>query len=115
MSKMSTGHKGYSQKEDKPQHTFMGWDAQSLPHIAFGIGNRFPAAFTKKSGMDEMLLKLLGSVMNNGLCAEKLSKTLNELHSLKYFEDCMDRECGIVFDKDNGNTDKGNIFSKFSN
>ena len=45
---------GPDNEEKAPPYTYMGWDANSLPHIPFGLGGRFPAFLTYHGGVDKV-------------------------------------------------------------
>jgi hypothetical protein len=45
----------------------MGRDAQILPIMNFGRGNRFPAYLTHRSGIDKSLLDLLRAMIPRGI------------------------------------------------
>ncbi len=110
--------KSMDAKSEKPSQTFMGWDSDSLAHMAYGRGERFPAVLSRQSAVDKDVLNLLRAVMNRGVRPETFSDILKELHSIKYFGEMIDRECRLASGeaKDNGETSvrRGNLFSHFS-
>ena len=69
---------------------------------------------TKQSGIDKTLLKLLRASINRGVRSETFAKILEEMHSLKYYDDYIEQEYGIVFEEENGVANKGVFFSSFS-
>jgi hypothetical protein len=105
-------------KSEKPSQTFMGWDSDSLAHMAYGRGERFPAILSRKSAVDKDVLNLLRAVMNRGVRPETFSDILKELHSIKYFGEMIDREYRLASGeaKNNGETSacRGSLFSHFS-
>ena len=102
----------------KPSQTFMGWDSKSLPHMAYGRGERFPAFVSHRSGVDKGLLNLLRAVMNRGVRPETFSDIIRELHAINYFGHMIDREyrlaSGEAKKQDESSVRKGSLFSNFS-
>ena len=87
--------------------TFLGWNAKSLPYLAYGRGARFPAHFSFRSGIDKSLLDLTRALMNRGIRAETVSDILTELHSLEYCEEMIDRECRLAAGEARGTLKRG--------
>lgn len=83
-------------KSEKPQQTWMGWNSESQLYMPFGYGRKFPAHLTKRSGLDNSLLRLLLASMNNGVRGETFSKILEEIHALEYYDSYIDREFEIA-------------------
>jgi hypothetical protein len=105
-------------KSEKSSQTFMGWDSESLPHMAYGRGERFPAILSHRSGVDKGLLNLLRAVINRGVRPETFSDIITELHSLDYFGQMIDREyrsaSGEAKEQEESSVTKGSLFSNSS-
>jgi hypothetical protein len=76
--------------EVKPVQTFMGWDSEFLPHMAYGRGEGFPAFFLHQSGVHKGLLNFLWVVMNQGVRSKTFLDVIRELHSIDYFGQMID-------------------------
>jgi hypothetical protein len=106
------------EKSEKPSQTFMGWDSESLPNMAYGRGEQFPAILLHRSSVDKGLLTLLHVVMNCGVRPETFSDIIKELNSIDYFGQMIDREyrlaSGEAKEQDETLVSKGSLFSNFA-
>ena len=104
-------------KADKPSQTFMGWDSRSLPHMAYGRGERFPAHLSHRSGIDKKMMHLLRALLNRGIRPGTFADIITELHSIEYFEQMIDREyrlaSGEAEKAAEASVEKGVLFSDF--
>ena len=66
------------------KYGFMGWNKQSLPLLADGRGDLFPAFSTRKAGVDKLLIDMMRPLFDSGIRPEKFSDILLELHSKKH-------------------------------
>ena len=63
------------------KYTFMAWNMKSLPLLADGRGDKFPAFLTWKAGVSKQLIDLMRPLFDCGVRPHKLSGLLLKLHS----------------------------------
>ena len=51
-------------------------------------------------------MRLLQACLNRGVCSDTFADIIQEMQSIKYFDDYADREYGIAAEEENGNTEK---------
>lgn len=68
----------------KHKYTFMGWDPESLPLMADGRGDEFPAYLTWKAGLDMTLIDMMRALFDKGVRHNAFADMVLELHAKTY-------------------------------
>ena len=69
----------------KLKYTFMDWDPESLPLMAYGCGDEFPALLTWKAGLDMKLVDMMmRAEFAKGIRPETFSNNVLE-HDAKHY------------------------------
>lgn len=77
---------------DQRKYTFMAWNRKTLELYPHGIGLKFPAFLTHKSGVDRLLLDTMRPLFDKGLRPGALADTILELHAKRYHQECLMHE-----------------------
>jgi hypothetical protein len=70
----------------------MGYDPLSVALLPHGHGMKYPAFHMHNSAVCKKVIKMLRPLVNAGCRPNRISNILLELHSLRYFEDYIERE-----------------------
>ena len=87
------------EKVKLPKYTFMGWDPKSLPLMAFGCGDEFPAFLTWKAALDMSLVDMMRAEFAKGIRPETFSNSILEYHAKHYTRSHLQYERGIMIEK----------------
>ena len=83
----------------KLKYTFMGWDRDSLPIMANGRGDEFPAFLTWRAGIDKTLIDMMRIDLDHGVRSNAFSRKILELHSKDYTRAWLAYERDIADDR----------------
>ena len=89
------------EKVKPPKYTFMGWNPESLPPMAFGCGDEFPAVLSWKAGLDKTLVDMMRSQFVKGVRPETFSDNILEWHAKNYTRSYLKYERGIAMERHN--------------
>ena len=67
----------------------MGSDHGCVSQLPLSLRNKFPCVLSHRSGLDLQLHRLLRPLIDNGIPFEAIASTLEEVHSLTYYDDLM--------------------------
>ena len=102
---------------ERIKYTFMGWNPVFLPLIYRGLGKRFPAILTHRSGLDKVVVRMFRPLFDHGMRAQAIAELLLELHSLEHVRlwTLYERALEAKLESSNGDCGSIKMFSDFNN
>jgi hypothetical protein len=100
--------------EEQENYTSMGYNPTSNAMLPYGHGGNFPAYFTYRAAIDNIVLNIFRPLVCDGLIMGTFSKMLLEIHSKWYFKCFAEDKNDFSSEKKGNPAFPSEIFSSFN-